>query len=241
MRFPVRINEAFSSIRSAFIEWDGFLVNNRFIKDRNEITWEGRQNYDINYPLTTTNIIGLVENGQYTFQIQQDGSIFQIYYKYDRRGNRILKTSLSFYYLGAVINQDILDEFEIVEYLPDAEIGWFRIDHDFDPGHDIGVIHAKSHMHISLFPDTRLVVDRPPNPKQFIEFVIATCYPTYYQSKRLNEYGRFNDLAHICNLNHPVAENDYDDHLCDYVAHLQIPSRIAVQAPIPAQRERRRR
>lgn len=236
----MRLNEALSCVRSAFLDWNGFLVNNRFIKDNNEITWEGHQNIDFTYPITTSYILRLIENGQYTFQIREDGSIFQIYYEYNRQGRTICKSSLSFFYLGSVIDQELLEEFDLVEYLPDAEVGWFRIDYDFDPSHYHGVVHAKSHMHLGLFPETRMVVDRILNPKQFVEFVISTCYPDYYKSIRLDEHDRFKDLAHICNINNPLLPESHDDNLCEFVPHLRIPNHIVIDNQMNDQRERRR-
>lgn len=237
----MKINDAFDCLRSTFIEWDGFLVNNRYIKKSNtEITWEGHQNIDFAYPITTSYILKLIEIGQFSFQIGKDGSIFQIYYAYDRRGKNICKSSLSFFYLGSVIDQEILEEYDFLEYLPDKEVGWFRIDYDIDSSHYHGVVHAKSHMHLGLFPDTRLVVDRLLNPKQFVEFVISTCYPDYYKSTRLDEQDRFKDLAHICTINDPLLPESHDDDLCGFVPHLRIPNRIAVDNHTKIQQVRKR-
>lgn len=224
----MNINDIYSSILSVFIEWGGFLVNNRFIRKAKVITWENRQENEFVDAITSSYIAELVEDGQYSFQVKKDGSIFQIYYSCNPSGKEIRTANLGFYYSGNHYYEQLIDEETFDDFLiprPDINVGWLRIDYSNDPKDDGGSIHAKCHMHISLFPDTRIIVDRIPNPKQFVEFVIAICFPDEYKAKRLDHKGYFLDVSKMCNINDPLFPDIQISDLCEYMSHLHIPTK----------------
>lgn len=228
-------NDAFNSLRSTFIEWDGFLVNNRYLKQNNVISWE---EYDLKKFLSTVSaldVFDLIDRGQYTFQVSSDGSIFQIYYEFDQKKKNVEKACLCYYKSGVEILHD--DQSEIPEDTPihptpDAPIGWFRLDYSNHPNNDGGMTHPKCHLHLSLFPSVRMAVDRLPNPKQFVDFIIASCYPDVYKQKRLDETGRFADLAHVCQINDPLFPDIGMSEICEFATHLHVPVRQSVAVPL---------
>lgn len=225
----LNISDVFSSLMSIFIDWGGFLVNKRFIRKGNEIIWEGYKKHEFADVVTASYVAKLAEYGQYSFQVGKDGSLFQIYYLYNHKKD-IKSASLGFYHSGnhyyegeLLDSEELFDDFFVPK--PDIQVGWLRIDYTNKSEDDGGIVHAKCHMHVSLFPDARIIVDRIPNPKQFVEFVIAICYPDEYKERRLNQAGRFLGVSKMCNVNNPLAPDIQVNDLCDYMAHLRIPTK----------------
>jgi hypothetical protein len=68
-------------------------------------------------------------------------------------------------------------------------IPWIRL--DYDPGAARGVVHAASHLHMSLTETVRLPVAGVPTPKQFVEAVVSWFYPDEYAHAHLNQDGQF--------------------------------------------------
>ena len=128
------------------LEWEGFLVNNRFSRRNRLITWENYRSKYLDDNVTASNVLEMIDDGQYTFQVATDGSIFQIYYRYDTNGKNVNEASLrKFFASGVVIMQDDSD---IIESPPDPDllIGWFRLDYSNDPERDKGILHPKCHL-----------------------------------------------------------------------------------------------
>jgi hypothetical protein len=77
-------------------------------------------------------------------------------------------------------------------------------------------------MHLSSFPHSRLVVAGVPTPKQFIEFVMALCYPKIYETHRLDSRGQYHCEEYIKLINSSCVT--LKDHLVfRQMAHLRIP------------------
>lgn len=134
--------------------------------------------------------------------------------------------------------KEIIDE--MLTPAPDVEVGWLRIDYSNSASDDGGVTHPKCHMHLSHFPDARLIVDRIPNPKQFIEFVISICYPGIYKEKRLDQAGMYVDKAKMCNVNVSLLSDLNMKEICTYAPFLHISTATVAPISIMAQPQRRK-
>jgi hypothetical protein len=243
----VRINEASDLLTSVYIDWSHILANPRGIRKDSRITWDRRVPKMLKLPVMISDIIDLVNDGQYTFQIIEDGSIIQLYYQYDSKGNELKSACLAFYStvvqknkisstsrtdLEAEINdidafdENIQDEQllkEIDEQIPVSNnklASWLRI--DYDPQHAVGVLHHDCHMHLSAFPYARLVVAGVPNPKQFVEFIMALCYPKIYAKHRLDGNGQYTNEQHILAVNSKCVPLT-DHEVFRQMAHFRIP------------------
>lgn len=107
--------------------------------------------------------------------------------------------------------------------LKDGPISWLRI--DYEPTAVKGVLHHECHMHLSPFPDARWVVAGVPNPRQFVEFVMSTCYPETYKNHRLDASGTYtkknkDKIADINATCFPIAEST----VFKQIVHLRIPA-----------------
>ncbi|AFE05185.1 hypothetical protein COCOR_03371 [Corallococcus coralloides DSM 2259] len=77
----------------------------------------------------------------------------------------------------------------------DELVSWIRI--DFDPAAKRkGVLHHDCHLHVAGFPHMRIPVTAVPSPRQFVDFVMATCYPDIYRQHRLADPHSFVDQNH---------------------------------------------
>jgi len=238
----MRISEVYRSLISSYTEWNKFLANPNFIRRNGQVTWSGNRGAYSFGPITEADVIKMADERQYTFQTFDDGSIIQIHYSFNN--NKLDSANLAFYYSGTsykqieeqlTTNKRIhIDDIEEDENQSEDEItllntnnlnfgqpvGWIRL--DYAPDQYNGILHAKCHMHLSLFPTTRIVVDGVPNPKQFIEFVFAMCYPQTYKEKRLDENGNLVDRNHLISLNTPCIFLPDDIYEC--IPHFHIPS-----------------
>lgn len=252
------IKNVFSSIKDAWIDWGSFLSNPRYIqreqKDENnrvlyqEITWDKRNpDHRVTDPITEAAVIELVNASQYSFQLQEDGSIFQLYYRFDRSGEKIENASLGFYlsnsYKRTVNEEILLDEIAVlpsedhnsilgtvIGALGNQPVGWIRI--DFDPfAKERGIVHHDCHMHISNFPNTRFIVSGIPTPRQFIEFVISSVYPDVYKThcltlevdeendRRIWKYADETRIRKVNSLCMPLDDNP----IYNQLSYLRIP------------------
>ena len=82
------------------------------------------------------------------------------------------------------------------------------------------VVYAK--IPISAFPYARLVVAGVPNPKQFVEFIMALCYPQEYEKHRLNENGQYITEKHILEVNSKCVPL-LNHKVFNQIAHFRIP------------------
>jgi hypothetical protein len=203
----VKISDIHGSLVSVWVEWQNtqFLINKRFIRQGNVISWENYTPEILKEPIYFNDIVDLFNRGQYTFQVGIDGSLIQMYYVFDNKRDELISASLTFY----LASDD-----------PDSQVGWFRM--DFDPSSYRGVLHPKCHMHISLFPNTRFIVDGVPSPKQFVELIAAICYPDFYQKYHINEHGHFTNERRMCAINSPCFHID-EANLYQYLTHIKIP------------------
>ena len=97
----MKINEVHQLLNAAYIDWSHFLINPRYIRSSTVtgpcITWNGRTPGIVDHPVLTSHISELLNKGQYTFLIAEDGSLIQIYYQYNRKGDTLTSARLAFY------------------------------------------------------------------------------------------------------------------------------------------------
>lgn len=127
------------------------------------------------------------------------------------------------------VNSDletIINEYNIAtsDFASERHISYFRI--DYAPHQSGGVLHHDCHLHISGFPYTRIVVSGLPTPKQFVEFIMAICYPEIYRVKRLNSSGAYSNDNDIYSVNSPCFHAPPNT-VYNQIAHLKIPTNIA--------------
>jgi hypothetical protein len=78
-------------------------------------------------------------------------------------------------------------------------------------------------MHLSAFPLARCVVAGVPNPRQFVEFVMAVCYPETYKAHRLGQDGEYANPNKITEVNSSCFSTV--EHLAyKRIMHLRIPT-----------------
>ncbi len=234
----MRINEIHSCMRSVYDDWSNFLVNPQFIRRNGEVTWPNASRF-IRYPILMSDIIEMADRKQYTFQIIEDGSLIQMYYKY--HGTNLISASLGYYSMSSysesqedIQNKEEPNEGEAMEedsqqetheidgnhYYTDLPIGWIRI--DFSPETGNGVLHHDCHMHLGSFPNSRFIVSGLPNPKQFVEFIISMCYPEKYKEHRLNESCCFIDAGKLASINSPKFRVEGYE-LYERIMHICVP------------------
>jgi hypothetical protein len=226
----MRINNAFNMLGSVYEDWQNALANPRYIRQRNTISWIDNTPMILPEPVKVDDVIKMAETGQYSFQVI-DGSLIQIYYEFDNYGRSIRNARLAYYSAPASENElleivtDIEDESYMQPVYEQAEfpfVKWLRF--DFAPETARGVLHHDCHLHISGFPDSRLMVRGIPTPKQFIEFIMAFCYKDIYQQYRLDEQGAYNDLQTIREINTPTITVE-DSEIYQHIVCINIPSR----------------
>jgi hypothetical protein len=165
-----------SELRQAFDDWDGLLVNPRYCRHDNLICWSSFNGGRVKESVTSNHLLEILENRQFSFQCAEDGSIFQFLYKFDDN-EELTKARLAFYLIRS---RGSLEE-------GTAEIkstAWVRMDFDRDGAR--GMLHSACHLHLHGFPEGRIIVDGIPGPRQFVEFIVASCYPDYYRVHRLD-------------------------------------------------------
>ena len=225
----MKISDVYSGLTSSLVEWHGFLANPSYVRQSTSskdcVTWKDRQSQHLSDTITPEDVSELVDNNQFSFQVLQDGSIFRIYYEFEKGRQKLVAASLAFLLSGDYYDKSYSGGVE--EDRDDSELrtetGWLRIDYSSRPEDDGGVIHPCCHMHLSQFPAARITLDRVPNPCQFIEFVISVCYPDVYRSKRLEPNGRFSSLAHMSKVNSPPSPSLLLSHVCDHIIHVKVP------------------
>lgn len=190
----MKISDVLSSLIAAYCDWDQILINPRYMRQGNIITWEDYQPRTFSNPLYLSDLIDIIDEGQYSFQINEDGSIIRLYYSFDARGT-LATANLT--YISA--KED-----------PENIVGWLRL--DYDPINAKGVSHPACHMHWSQFPTCRFIVNGVPSPRQFIELVICSFYSAQYQKIHIDDQGRFINPNRIQTINSTffhLAEEDY--------------------------------
>lgn len=248
----MKISEAYQHLHATYIDWSSFLTNRKYIRDNSRITWSERKPYVLDNPVMASDVAKLFEEGQYTFQIVEDGSLIQIYYNYNKSGDQLLAARLAFYstqtYDQKIIkdaltlpevpvlssdlteaemlsDENVLDRIDSdyegnIADLEDKPVSWLRI--EYAPHDAKGVLHHDCHMHISAFPMSRFIVAGVPNPKQFIEFIAALCYPEAYAKHRLNEHGYYVNEAKIQSVN-AICVPFIESKVFEQMPHFRIP------------------
>ncbi len=250
----MKINEVLTHLKDVYLDWFPFIANPLYMRDGSCITWTNRVPRMLDAPVMASEVASLVEDQQYTFQIYDGGSVFQLYYNFDERGNNLQSARLAFYHanadglrftkynsstdsglsnnpnienrFGTLDNDNTVNMFDKSNIgetdggIFDEPVNWLRI--EYDPENAKGILHYDCHMHLSAFPHSRLPVAGVPNPRQFIEFVMALCYPNLYEQHRLNEEGQYKTESNIVSVNSkcfPLAENK----VFSQIAHFRIP------------------
>lgn len=223
----MRISDVHSMLVSTYVEWRGFLANPRYLRRENEITWVNRSGIFLPALVSAEDMLALVEDKQYTFQTLDNGSIIQFYYQFDNRGDEVKAASLAYYAAPTTYSEESFESevpsgerLDILETREQPFVSWLRI--DFSPTTAQGVLHHECHLHISGFQNSRLMVRRLPTPKQFVEFVIASCHPEQYKTHRLGPGGDYLDLMKMQSINQEVFS--CEDHvLYNYLIHITTP------------------
>jgi hypothetical protein len=243
----MKLSELRSQLRSLLItDWKGILLNPNFCQTGSTITWNNSRGLMLPERLTFKDVVTLAREGQYSFQLAEDGSLFQFYYVYDRRGRTITEARIAYYeakghglsseptpteppetrsladisdrVMPALTDRESADEFSEGKYdLP----RWLRI--DYRSTNAKGVLHNDCHLHFSGFPGTRLVVSGIPTPRQFVEFVLCYCYPELYRQVRLDKNGEYLNQAVITRVNKQCVILK-DNTATMHMTHLRIPS-----------------
>lgn len=252
----MRINDVESQLVSAYIDWSSFIGNPRGIRKGSIITWTDYIPRMLNHPVMASNVTTLADEGQYIFQINEDGSIIQLYYAYDKYGDELQSARLAYYSAMAdnivmknlikaykyavrlaeltetdavlpdhdenllIESAEVIEEETELRSLIDGPVSWLRI--DYDPVHARGVLHHDCHMHLSTFPYSRLVVAGVPTLKQFIEFIMAFCYPEVYEKHRLDDEGQYINASHLEIINSGCVPLK-DHNVFRQMAHMRIP------------------
>ncbi len=205
----MKISDVLSSLVASWTEWQkaNFLINPRYIRRDNIITWSDNTANIIEETVFQNHVIDMIDRGQYSFQINSDESILQLYYVFNQ-GDKLIAANLAYYSLGQDSN---------------TPVGWLRI--DFDPSSYRGVLHPQCHMHLSLFPNMRFAVDGVPSPKQFIDFIALNCYPEIYQSQHTDHNGVFLDPNRMRSINVPFLHLENPD-LYQFISHIRVPVEV---------------
>lgn len=233
----MKITDVLGMLTSAYHDWGNLLLNPFYTRNGNIITWNNYQSLFFNEPVQVENVLKLIELQQYSFQVV-DGAIIQIYYAFEKNGNKLTGAKLAYY---KIFN---LDEFTEIDELSEtdnnenlilldnnATVSWLRIDYQpllettsSKSVEALGMLHSKCHLQISGFPNSRFPICGVPTPKQFIEFLMAFCYPEKYQKHRLDERGCYTNLNKIKSVN-DIFIDFIDEDIFKLITHIKIPSR----------------
>ena len=173
------INDFCASLKDSYIEWKNILINPNYCRRDKEITWNRRLSQMMPVNSTILDVISLIENQQYSFQVSLDESIIQLYYKFS---NENIITSANLAYYGAIPwgamrltkkNDKEGNSFGQVQsqVTPEIEneyVSWIRIDYD-SACEKPSIIHHLAHLHIAGISSGRIPFDTLPSPFQFID------------------------------------------------------------------------
>lgn len=226
------LSDFYSSLINSYVEWKSIFINPNYCRNGKEITWNRRASQMMPVNSTIWDVIGLIENQQYSFQMSIDESIIQLYYKFTDE-DTISAANLAYYGTipwGTIRWSDEDDSErnsqervhdEIVSEVNCEYINWMRIDFDC-ASEKPSIIHHLAHMHLAGIPSGRIPFDTLPSPFQFIDFVIANYYPYHYRKARMSENGLLLKPRKIKRLSkHRVAVTS--DDILPYAIHLSVP------------------
>src|SRR5215212_5825381 len=113
----MRISDVHGMLIAVYTDWGGgILANPNFIRSNHEITWPHRERIDVRAP---AHIIELAEKRQYSFQTADDGSIIQMYYKFESNAGVVTAASLAYYGAPPAETQPDLSNLEENTIQPD--------------------------------------------------------------------------------------------------------------------------
>lgn len=245
----MRINDVMGQLVSAYTEWNHVLANPRFVRRGRAITWRDYSSAKLVIPIAHSEVVQLYEAGQYSFQTT-DGSLLQLSYSYARSRDELVEARLAFYKVDEQsweVEEPIRAEGdgeslgstgspnydEAVIYRP-ISISWLRI--DYSPKSACGVLHNSCHLHLSAFPAARVAVAGVPTPRQFVEFVVALCYPDIYRNHRLDNGGNYREPVRLETVNSDCVAFR-EDLVYRQITHFRVPG---VLPPLIARRSGRR-
>ena len=243
----MNISDIFQSTIASYNDWDGFLINPRCIRKDYEVSWQNRVTGILKSAVRESDLLKMAATGQYTFQITEDGSLIQLYYRFDRMTNLLAGARLAFFQanLESAYEESQLAEYDVIptdtrelddsedlisSSIPDPPIGWMRLDYGPD-AKERGIVHSDCHIHFSSFPDSRFIVRGVPSPRQFIEFVIASAYPEKYKEHRLEFHTEGSDGVYLWKYKKPHEIDELnkmsllleDNPMYNQMMHLLIP------------------
>lgn len=201
----MRINDVSGMLVSLFMDWSGVLANLNHARIGNTIAWNRFEHSMVPHALTLGHVAELATRRQYTFQVMEDGSVLQLLYTFNAAGDSVIACQLAYYAGRPAAALELQAEEEGYEEVGGRDdnslVPWIRV--DYDPIGARGVLHGDCHLHMSGLPEARLLVCGVPNPKQFVEFILAVCYPETYRTRRLHENGEYVDIDRIRGINDP--------------------------------------
>jgi hypothetical protein len=213
----MRVNDAFGMLESARRDWSHLLLNPRSYRNGNIISWRANQSFFFSENVTYLELIEAVEQGQYSFQLV-DGSIVQIYYNFGEDGRTLLQGRLAYY--GSPDSHRSRRSSEPSFDLDSRLTNWLRF--DFNRAPLLGILESACHLQIGGLPRSRLMVNRMPTPKQFIELLMSWCYPREYRAHRLDARGNYRNLEKVRSV-HLKPSVLVDEVVCGHTTHVSIP------------------
>jgi len=211
--------EVESQIRDCYWDWEGLLVNPLFCRSGTRVAWNRFSGGIIRDPVSYEKVRSLVEQKQYSFQCGEDGSVFQLLYEFDGT-DKIQLVRLAFYKAQLPLDEnDLLSSGPRPDFA-DIFIPWLRF--DYTQQYAAGVLHHESHMHVSGFSSARFAVSGVPGPRQFVEFVVASCYPDHYSVRRLDHSGGYLDPGAMSKLNTSCLRVQSGG-IVDQIIHVRVP------------------
>ncbi|MDE4907164.1 DUF2290 domain-containing protein [Methanogenium marinum] len=241
----MNVSEVMSSLVATYNEWSNILVNTQYIRENNSITWRNHTPLMLPYIMHKNDLDLLEVKKQYTFQIIEDGSFIQIFYKFEKDNSTLIEARLAYYgntpiprsgdewdqdgedleltFTHDTIMDELIDSDTFSQnsfYHDDFIVPWLRI--DFSNEETECPLHHSCHMHIGLFGDARIPLTVVPSPRQFIEFIIAHFYPREYHLMRLDQDGKPKNKGQLRKINNPSFQKIISDNY-DYLPHLNIP------------------
>jgi hypothetical protein len=223
----MRITDVLGMMQAVYTEWQTVLINPLYVRRENVISWRDYEKRFLAEPVQVSDVIWLQEHHQYTFQVSDDGAIIQMLYVFSDTGRSLREASLGFYRVMAVNEEGLSDDWPNANAddggygaMADTEVSWLRV--DYDPQAARGAVHNDCHLHICGFPRSRFAVCGVPTPKQFVEFIVALCYPDLYSQHRLDDHHRYTHLAR-CKERKRIDMTPMDSDVFEVIPHFRIP------------------
>jgi len=143
--------------------------------------------------------------------------VFQLLYEFDE-SQQLKLARLAFDKVSRTVNgpeqvKDLDLKWKIRPFL-----GYGSISQKSTPGASCTI----SLIYTGGFKDARLVVAGVPGPRQFVELVIAMCYPDYYRVHRLDESGKFGAAANLSEVN-VCCRDAFNEEEESYIIHIRVP------------------